>query len=316
MALRDPRNQSRNNASRRTTSATRSKRAASTSKYNPKPTSASQRSGKTNTGSLKITQGKGGEVKSPRLKQALDSVKTKRTPAKTPPKTTVKTNPASSTPRGAQGPRTAPVQGPYRKPSSTMGGNTGRTGATDSQGRRLNQPPKTAPRNAPPTQKYKPRVSNVGPQIRQREAINRTNQARRVAKANPGRANRAARTARGRGPLTAIATTLADRVLGPVARTAGYEGGKRVRRALGGGEPTLDKNGNKIKPTRTPKPTPKPKPKPKPVQKNPIKAPPKKGSTVLAKKGGKEGVMRNGVFYGTGWSAAQRQRYAVQSLKK
>jgi hypothetical protein len=71
-----------------------------------------------------------------------------------------------------------------------MGGNTGRTGATDSQGRRLNQPSRPTPNNAPPTQKYKPRVSNVGPQIRQ---------ARAVQAANPGRAVRAARDAAGHG---------------------------------------------------------------------------------------------------------------------
>ena len=64
----------------------------------------------------------------------------------------------------------------------------------------------------------------------------------------------------------------------------------------------------------TQKPTPKPTPK-KPVDKTPIKAPPKKDSTVLAKKGGKEGVLRNGVFYPTGWSPAQRNRYQIQQLK-
>jgi hypothetical protein len=36
----------------------------------------------------------------------------------------------------------------------------------------------------------------------------------------------------------------------------------------------------------------------------------------LAKKGGKEGVMRNGVFYATGWSTAQRNRYQIERLKR
>ena len=74
MALRDPRNKSRNNASKRTTSATRSKRAASSAKYNPKPSSADQRSGKKGSGSSKVTTGKGEKVSSPRLRQALEGV--------------------------------------------------------------------------------------------------------------------------------------------------------------------------------------------------------------------------------------------------
>ena len=313
MALRDPRNKSRNNASRRTTSASRSKRAATSSKYNPRPTSSSTRA-TTKGSSSKVTTGKGGQVKSPRLKQALNSVKIKRTPAKTPPKTTVKTNPASSTPRGAQGPRTAPVQGPYRKPTPTMGGNTGRTGATDTQGRRLNQPSKPAPRNAPPTQKYKPRVSNVAPQIRQRQAIDQTNQARRVAQANPGRAARATRNAKpGKGGLIAALTTgmqIGNAMTQNLPRkaTSSNRGAGRATERVKPGPPKKEEKAVKgpiQKATRTPKP----------VDKNPIKAPSKKGSTVLAKKGGKEGVLRNGVFYATGWSPAQRNRYQIQKKK-
>ena len=183
MALRDPRNKSRNNASRRTTSATRSTRSKSSAKYNPKPSSAAQRSGKKGSAASKVTTGKGGKISSPRLKQALDSVKkTKRAPAKTPtkakPQPKVKTNPASSTPRGAQGPRQAPQQGPYRKPPSAMQGNSGRTGGTPTK-RVDNQPPtRTPPKSATP------KVSRVGPQTRQAKA---------VKAANPGRAARAAR---------------------------------------------------------------------------------------------------------------------------
>ena len=60
---------------------------------------------------------------------------------------------------------------------------------------------------------------------------------------------------------------------------------------------------------------PKPTKKPLPVDKEPIKAPPKKGSKVLAKRNGKEGVLQNGVFYATGWSPAQRNRYQIQKKK-
>ncbi len=277
MALRDPRNKSRNNASRRTTSATRSKRANTSAKYNPKPTSSSQRSGK-NTGSKRVTNGKGGEVKSPRLKQALDGVKTKRTPAKTPPKTTkptVKTNPQSSTPRGAQGPRTAPQQGPSQRVSGLQGSR-----------------PKPKPTNAPP-KSATPRVSNVGPQTRQ---------ARAVQQANPGRAARAAR--RPNVPARAAAVAGGLYTASQILRSSGKPGAAKMSRlGIGGNAPvTRPKT----------KPTPK---KPLPVEKEPIKAPPKKDSTVLAKKGGKEGVLRNGVFYPTGWSPAQRNRYQIQRKK-
>ena len=55
----------------------------------------------------------------------------------------VKTNPTSA-PRGAQGPRTAPVQGPSRRTPSTMGGDTGRRGGVNRYGT------KGTPRSGPP----------------------------------------------------------------------------------------------------------------------------------------------------------------------
>lgn len=277
MPLRDPRNKSRNNASRRTNSSTRSRRSATSAKYNPKPTSSSQRSGK-NTGSQRVTTGKGGGVKSPRLKQALDGVKTKRTPAKTPPKPTkptVRTNPQSSTLRGTQGPRTAPQQGPSQRVSGLQGSRS-----------------KPTPKKAPP-RSATPRVSNVGSQTRQ---------ARAVQQANPGRAARAAR--RQNVPARAAAVAGGAYVAGQILRSSGKPGAAKMSRLGIGGNAPVTKS----------KPKPKPTPK-KPVEKNPIKAPPKKDSTVLAKKGGKEGVMRNGVFYPTGWSPAQRNRYQIQQSK-
>lgn len=220
---------------------------------------------------------KASEIKSPRLKQALDSVKTKRTPAKTPPKTTVKTNPASSTPRGAQGPRTAPQQGPSQRVN-----NRGLQGSR----------PKPKPTKAPP-KSATPKVSRVGTQIKQAQA---------VKSANPGRAARAAR--RPNVPARAAAVAGGAYVAGQILRSSGKPGAAKMSRlGLGGNAPVT-------KPKA--KPTPK---KPLPVQKKPIKAPPKKDSTVLAKKGGKEGVKRNGVFYQTGWSPAQRNRYQIQKKK-
>lgn len=299
MALRDPRNKSRNNASRRTTSATRSKRAATSAKYNPRPTSSATRA-TTKGSSSKVTTGTGGQIKSPRLKQALEDlkVKPKRTPAKTPPKTSVKTNPPSSTPRGAQGPRTAPVQGPSQRVNTR--------GLIGSRPK-----PKTTPKPPPSPKGVKPSAGNVGSQIRQ---------ARAVQQANPGRAARAARKgvtpakiaqvalAAAKGGVRTLAVGTAKKIL----ESSGTPGAAKMSRLGIGGNAPVSK--------------PKPKPQPKVTgpkgpggarqDKTPIKAPPKKDSTVLAKKNGKEGVMRNGVFYPTGWSQAQRQRYAVQKLKK
>jgi hypothetical protein len=213
MALRDPRNKSRNNASRRTTSATRSKRATSSAKYNPNPSSSAQRSGKQGSGASKVTTGKGGKVNSPRLRQALEGVKTKRTPAKTPPK--VKTNPPSSTPRGAQGPRNPDPQGPRQRVSGLQGSRT---------------KPTTA--KAPPTQKYKPRVSNVGPQIKQAKA---------VQKANPGRAARRARRPNVPARVAAVAGGLYT--AGQILRSSGKPGAAKMSRlGIGGNAPVSKPN--------------------------------------------------------------------------
>jgi len=288
---RDPRKKSRTDRNRRTSSSNRSARSKASAKDTPKPTSSSTRSS-TKGSSTKVTQGSGG-IKSERLKQALDGVKTKRTPAKTPPKTTkptVRTNPQSSTPRGAQGPRTAPRQGPSQRVSGLQGSRT--------------QP---APKKAPP-RSATPRVSNVGSQTRQ---------ARAVQQANPGKTARATRNSRpGRGGLVGALTTGAQ--IGnamtqnlPRKATSSNRGAGRATENVRPGPPKKEERAVKG-PTQTP--TPKPTPK-KPVDKKPIKAPPKKDSTVLAKKGGKEGVMRNGVFYPTGWSPAQRNRYQIQQLK-
>ena len=289
MALRDPRNKSRNNASRRTTSATRSKRAATSAKYNPRPTSSATRA-TTKGSSSKVTTGTGGQIKSPRLKQALEDlkVKPKRTPAKTPPKTSVKTNPPSSTPRGAQGPRTAPVQGPSQRVN-----NVGLQGSRPK--------PRTGPKPPPSPKGVKPSAGNVGSQIKQAQA---------VKAANPGRAARAAR--RPNVPARGAAVAAALYIAGQILRSSGKPGAAKMSRlGIGGNAPV-----SKPKPKPQPKVTGPKGPGGARVDKKPIKAPPKKDSTVLAKKNGKEGVMRNGVFYPTGWSQAQRQRYAVEKLKK
>ena len=61
---------------------------------------------------------------------------------------------ATGSPRGAQGPRTAPVQGPSRRVPTTMGGDTGRRGGA-------NQPARSGP-----PRPAGPKASRVGSQLR------------------------------------------------------------------------------------------------------------------------------------------------------
>ncbi len=72
---------------------------------------------------------------------------------------TVKTKPTGA-PRGAQGPRTAPVQGPSRRTPSTMGGDTGRRIPQNKYGT------KGTPRSGPPgvgkPPRFNPRVRRPG----------------------------------------------------------------------------------------------------------------------------------------------------------
>ena len=72
---------------------------------------------------------------------------------------TVKTNPTGA-PRGAQGPRTAPVQGPSRRTPSTIGGDTGRRIPQNKYGT------KGTPRSAPPgigkPARFNPKVRRPG----------------------------------------------------------------------------------------------------------------------------------------------------------
>ena len=65
------------------------------------------------------------------------------------------TRTATGAPRGAQGPRTAPQQGPSRRVPTTMGGDTGRRGGG------ANQPARSGP-----PRPAGPKVSRVGSQLR------------------------------------------------------------------------------------------------------------------------------------------------------
>ena len=85
---RDPRKKSRTRRQLRTSSSGRSARSKASAKDTPKPTSSTDRAKQQGKGSSKVTTGKGQT----------------RTP-----------------PRGAQGPRTPPVQGPNRRVSGIIG---------------------------------------------------------------------------------------------------------------------------------------------------------------------------------------------------
>lgn len=91
---RDPRKKSRTRRELRTSSSNRSKRSAASAKDTPRPTSSTERAKQQGKGSSRVTTGKG-ETRTP--------------------------------PRGAQGPRTPPVQGPNRKVSGLIGTRQGST---------------------------------------------------------------------------------------------------------------------------------------------------------------------------------------------
>lgn len=170
-----------------------------------------------------------------RAKPTSSATRSKRTKASTAPKPTssatrhrggsrARVRPvvtqSAGRPSGAQGPRTAPQQGPSQKVSGLQGSRK-RFSKTS--------PPKAAT----------PKASRVGPQIKQAKA---------VKAANPGRSARMVRSkGKGKGPITAVASSLANRVLGPVAKNVGYKAGKKIRKALGGGSPRLNKDGKPIK---------------------------------------------------------------------
>jgi len=273
-ANRDPRKKSRTARNRRTSSSNRSVRSKASAKDTPKPTSSATRSTTKGT-SNKVTTGKGG-VRSARLRQALKEVATpkRKTSAKTPPKSTkVKTTPASKTPRGAQGPRTAPQQGPSQKVNTR--------GLIGSRPK-----PKTTPK-PPPLQKNRPSASNIADQIRQAKDAKTRAAARKLLKAG-GTAAQIKRVLAASNPYSLAATII---------------GADVMNRGVADG--TL-----KNKPTR-----PQQGPANPATQPRQFKAPTKKNTLVLAKKNGKEGMLRNGVFVPSSWSMSQKARYQAQ-LKK
>jgi hypothetical protein len=104
---RDPRKKSRTRRQLRTSSSGRAARSKASAKDTPRPTSSTDRAKQQGKGSSKVTTGKGGK---------------------------------NAPPRGAQGPRTPPVQGPSRKVSGIIGTRKGST---------------ATPRKTPPTSKPK-----------------------------------------------------------------------------------------------------------------------------------------------------------------
>ena len=100
---RDPRKKSRTRRQLRTSSSGRAARSKASAKDTPRPTSSTDRAKQQGKGSSKVTTGKGGK---------------------------------NAPPRGAQGPRTPPVQGPSRRVSGIIGTRKGST---------------ATPRKTPPT---------------------------------------------------------------------------------------------------------------------------------------------------------------------
>ena len=232
---RDPRRSyRRRNRVKPTTSATRKTRVKSSTA--PKPTSSSARS---------TTKG--------RAKNRVTSSSQR-----------VTRTPASGPPRGAQGPRSAPVQGPSQKVSGLQGSR-----------KRFKSPPKAAT----------PKASRVGAQIKQ---------AKNVKAANPGRAARAARTAaRSKGnPLALAGAVIAEDVMNRSVADGTLKG-KPVRKKLSksaGKYNTKDKDGT-VRSRR------KVGPKKAPAKKAPTKSFDK--AFAAARKAGKEVFTWKGKRYNT-----------------
>ena len=270
-ANRDPRKKSRINRKKLTSSADRSKRSKASSKDTPRPTSSSTRS-KTKGTSNKVTTGKGGKITSPRLRQALKAAATpKRIPAKTPPKTTTP-KPKAKTVKASPSARAQDA----RRFQRLTGGSVSSAPTKPT----LKAPPS-------PTRGYKPRVSNVGDQIRQAKKMKNRMAARKLQKAG-GTAAQIKRVLSAKNPVALAATIIGNDVMN-----------RGVADGTLKGKPTPSKQG----------------PKNPATQPRQFKAPTKKNSLVLAKQNGKEGLMRNGVFVPSPWSMSQKARYQTQKKK-
>jgi hypothetical protein len=67
------------------------------------------------------------------------------------------------------------------------------------------------------------------------------------SKSSVTRAGAMSKSTKRGGPLSALVEQGLTTLLSPAARGIGYQGAKFIRKALGGGEPSLDSKGNKIK---------------------------------------------------------------------
>ena len=187
-ANRDPRKKSRTARNRSTSSSNRSVRSKASAKDTPKPTSSSTRSTTKGT-SKKVTTGKG-----------------------------VNTNPTSKTRRGAEGPRTAPQQGPSQRVSGLQGSRT--------KSSKTSSPPRPA----------SPRPARVGPQTRQAKA---------VQAANPGRAARAARRGGRGGPTKGmlaaglVSAAATGRLRNPISKAKAQSSRKEGQKATLNGKPVV-----------------------------------------------------------------------------
>ena len=121
---RDPRKKSRTRRQLRTSSSGRAARSKASAKDTPRPTSSTDRAKQQGKGSSKVTTGKGGK---------------------------------NAPPRGAQGPRTPPVQGPSRRVSGVIGTRQGSTSTPKktppTPGTKLGKPRNTIKPTTKPTVK-------------------------------------------------------------------------------------------------------------------------------------------------------------------
>ena len=154
---------------------------------------------------------------------------------------------------------------PKALPPATKGGALATTRSTGSGGRRrgntTTNPPSSGTRTGSPgsgsTPKALPAGSNISQPTDGRTKPTRRSTAQTKADAAAAgtkstkvttgyRAGTNTKPTRRMGPLSSLVERGLGAALTPVAETVGYEGGKLIRQALGGGEPKLDKKGQPI----------------------------------------------------------------------
>ena len=248
MHNRDPLKRSRTQRNRRTSSSDRSRRSKASTKDTPRPTTSKDRPKYKGT-SKKVTSS------SSRIKKATTAIM----------------------PRGAQGPRTPPVQGPVRPTPMHKGRGMGIVFDYVKPSSRSNKPTN---RPIPKNNKASPRI------IKRLKGL----KGAKTSAAMSTLSVLAAEQLSKKKTQENLTKPVSKRRAEVKAESKNREKDRRRKRQLGS----------------------KPGPEAPPSYKPKIHKAPAKGKTVLAKKNGRTGYLRDGTFYPRKWSTAQHLQYKAR----